>query len=63
MSDFHKELLDEIIREWTTNQLNNYITQLEYREIDLKEWIRHLKSIRKKRTKKAPLDTGTRSGI
>jgi hypothetical protein len=63
MNDFHQELLDEIIREWTTNQVNNYIIQLEKRAVDLKEWIRHLKTIRKRKTRKAPLDTGTRGGL
>lgn len=58
--NFHKELLDEIIKEWTTNQVNNYIAQLEEREKNLKQWIRHLKSIRKR---KKPLDNGVRGGI
>lgn len=61
--NFHKELLDEIIQEWTTGQVNNYIAQLEERAANLKQWIRHLKSIRKKMKRRLTPDNGVRGGI
>ena len=63
MSEFHKELLDEIIREWTNDQVNHYIAQLELRAVDLSEWIRHLKTVRRRRTRKMTPDNGVRGGL
>lgn len=63
MSEFHKELLDEIIREWTANQVDNYIMQLEERAIHLSEWIKHLKTIRRRKSRRLTPDNGLRGGM
>lgn len=63
MSDYHKELLDEILKDWTTEQLEVYITGLEERLTQLDNWVGHLKTIRKKKLRKRPVDTGTRGGL
>jgi hypothetical protein len=63
MSDFHKELLTELVKDWSLMQLNEYIIQLELRRADMDEWINHAKKLRRKRNKKPPVDTGGRSGL
>lgn len=63
MKNFHMETLSELISEWPTERLEEYITQLEQRQLDLGEWIRHLKTIRRKKMRKPALDTGTRGGM
>lgn len=63
MSDYHKELLDEILKDWTTEQLEVYITGLEERLTQLDNWVGHLKTIRKKKLRKRPVDTGVRGGL
>jgi hypothetical protein len=64
MNSYHKELLREIINEWTDNQLDSYIFRQEERLEDVKEAIRELKEIRRKRNKRTrkPVDTGVRGG-
>jgi hypothetical protein len=58
-----KELIDEIVETWTDEQLKNYITALDERVVKLSKFIKHLKYVHKKRKqRKPPLDTGTRSG-
>jgi hypothetical protein len=62
MKEFHKELLDSLIKDWTLEQIETYITELEEREVELTNWIRYLKTVRKKKARKPPLDTGDRGG-
>jgi hypothetical protein len=62
MNDFHKELLSEIIQTWNVEKIESYIVLLEQRSIDLNDWIKHLRTIRRKKTRKQPLDTGVRGG-
>ena len=61
MNDFHKELLSEIVRDWTIEQVEDYIALLEKRAVDLGEWIKHLRTIRRKKARKV-FDTGARDG-
>jgi hypothetical protein len=62
MSDFHKELLTELVKDWTLMQLNEYIIQLEHRRNEMDEWIHHAKILRRKKSRKTPVDTGGRGG-
>ena len=62
MSEYHKELLDGIVKDWTVKQIEDYITELENRVAGINEWIKHLRTIRKKKTRKTSPDTGIRSG-
>jgi hypothetical protein len=62
MKEFHKEMLDAITKDWNVQQIENYIAEVEERETLLGEWIKHLKTIRKKKIRKPPVDTGTRGG-
>ncbi len=63
MNEFHKEMLSEIIKDWTTEQLEIYIEGLEKREIELSDWIKHLRTIRRKKTRKPVYDNGPRGGL
>jgi len=63
MSDFHKELLTELVKDWTLMQLNEYIIQLEHRRNEMDEWIHHAKILRRKKSKKIVVDTGVRGGL
>jgi hypothetical protein len=58
---FKEEVLT-IVRDWTVEQLDAYILKLENRIKDAHELIRDLKSLRKKRLGKKPLDNGPRDG-
>jgi hypothetical protein len=62
MNEFHKEMLDTIIKDWDVVKVDTYISELEERGKLLKEWIRHLRVIRKKKVRTHPVDTGIRSG-
>lgn len=62
MNDFHKGMLGEIIQDWTVEQIDAYIVQLEQRVTDLRDWISHLKTIRKKKIRKPVYETGARDG-
>jgi hypothetical protein len=62
MKEFHKEMLDSLIKDWNWLQIDNYITELEETETELNGWIRYLKTVRKKKIRKPPVDTGTRGG-
>lgn len=62
MPDYHKELLSEILQEWSIAKVEGYILQLEQKRIEMEDWIKHVKSIRKKKVRKAPMDTGVRGG-
>ena len=63
MNEFHKEMLGEIIKDWNLAQIEIYIEGLEKREIELSEWIKHLKTIRKRKVRKPIYDNGPRGGI
>ena len=56
----YKDELLFIVKNWTRDQLETYIQQLEARVIVEKELISELKSVRRKVTKRKPLDTGNR---
>ncbi len=60
----HRELLLELIEQWSDVQLNNYIIELEARLLDVQSTIRELKQIQRKRSrrKKPVLETGARDG-
>jgi len=60
----HRELLLELIEQWSDVQLNNYIIELEARLLDVQSTIRELKQIQRKRSrrKKSVLETGARDG-
>lgn len=62
MSEYHKELLNGIVKDWTIEQIEDYIAQLEKRAEGLNDWIKHLKTIRKKKARKTSPDTGARDG-
>lgn len=62
MSDFHKELLSELTEDWNIQQLETYIYELQKRAVELNDWIKHVKTIRRKKVRKPPVDTGTRGG-
>ena len=61
---YHKELLNEIIANWTIEQMDNYISELMERRVELDKWIRHVQMVRRRRVRKEkkPLDTGDRHG-
>ena len=62
MDDFHKELLGSLVKDWNVGQLEFYITELEERIVLLNEWIAYLRILKRKMTRKQPLDTGVRGG-
>jgi hypothetical protein len=61
MSDFHKEMVEELVRGWTTIQITEYILKLEERIKDTQNMIRTLKTLRRKKNRKL-YDTGVRDG-
>lgn len=62
MSDFHKELVTDLFKDWSLVQLETYIHQLEQRRVELDDWIKHVKTIRRKRMRKTVFDNGVRGG-
>ena len=62
MSNFQRELLSEIIERWDNQEIDGYLLQLITRRSELEEWIKHVQAIKRKRTKKAPLENGPRDG-
>jgi uncharacterized small protein (DUF1192 family) len=62
MQEFHKEMLDTIIKDWDLTKVETYIAELEERRALLDQWIRHLKDTRRKKMRKPAFDTGDRSG-
>lgn len=62
MDDFHKALSSELIKDWSITQLEIYIHELERRASQLDEWIKHVKTLRKKKMRQPPVDTGVRGG-
>lgn len=63
MSNYHEELLLEIIHTWDDARLLLYIQQLEERMDHTKSLLVELRGILKKRTKKKNVkDTGIRDG-
>lgn len=60
MDDFHKQLLNSLIKDWTDEQISKYIEEKEEEIRRMEEWLRHLKWMRRK--KKVVKDTGTRHG-
>lgn len=62
MDELHKELLSELIKDWTIVQLDTYLNELEVRAVQLDRWIKHVKTIKRKRTRKPVYDTGVRGG-
>jgi len=63
MNDFHKDMLKDVIKDWSVEQVEDYINELEERASDLSEWIRLLKMIRRKKIRKPVYDNGPRGGI
>jgi hypothetical protein len=62
MSDLHKELLSELIKDWPLERIEEYIIQLEQRRVEMDDWIKHAKTIRIKKVRKPVYDTGVRGG-
>ena len=62
LKDFEREQLSEIIEEWTVEQIENYIARLDARMIQINDYIKFLRTIKKKKTPKKPLETGPRDG-
>jgi len=60
---YQKELLTDLIKDWTLQQLDDYIVQLHTKQVELNEWLKEVQAIRRKKTPKKPVDTGTRGGI
>jgi hypothetical protein len=63
MSDFHKELITEILQTWSVSQIEEYIDQLEERAVNLSDWIKHLKTIRRRKARRLTPDNGVRGGM
>jgi hypothetical protein len=61
MSQFHKDIVEELVRNWDVAQLSKYILELEERVDNTKEMIRDLKTLRRRRTRKS-LENGERGG-
>ena len=62
MAEFHKDLLNELIKDWDDTRLETYIHELEDRVKLLNEWIRHVRTVRRKRTRKSVFNNDTRGG-
>jgi hypothetical protein len=62
MSEYHKELMSEIVDQWTIELLQKYIFELENRREQLDSWLKQLRLIRRKKVRKSPVDTGARDG-
>ena len=62
MYDFHKDLLNELVKDWTVQQVDTYIAELEERVTMLHDWVKHVKIVRKKKMRKPVFDNGVRSG-
>jgi hypothetical protein len=62
VTNFHKDLLLEILIEWDNEKLSNYISLQEERLKHTHSLLRDLREIQRKRNKKKPLDTGARDG-
>jgi len=58
MNDFSKELVEP----WTAEQLDTYIKELEIRVDDTNKWIKYLKVLKRKKTRKLTPDNGARDG-
>jgi hypothetical protein len=57
----YREQLMEVVREWTKEQIDNYINRLEARVKETTQLIRDLRDIKKKMSKSTP-DNGDRGG-
>jgi hypothetical protein len=62
MSDYHKDLLLEIIDEWNDDELRAYVFLQEERLENTRRLVQSLKEIQRKRKKRKIVDTGDRSG-
>lgn len=59
MAEFHEEL----VKDWTVEQLEVYIGELKKRAVDLDNWIKYLKNLKKKKVRSKPVfDNGVRGG-
>jgi hypothetical protein len=62
MDEFHKELLIELVKDWTLVALDVYLAELQERARDMDDWIKLVKIIRRKKVRKPIYDTGVRGG-
>lgn len=63
MSEYYKQELVELVRNWPEDRLNMYIQELETRVKVTKELIQALRAIRKRTNRNKNLkDTGSRGG-
>lgn len=62
MNEFHKELLADLVKNWSMVELNLYLAELRDRAREMDKWIRVVEAIRKKQARKPPVDTGVRGG-
>lgn len=60
----HKELLTELVEDWTIENLDHYLLKLRAHAKNLDDWIRHVENLRRSKAKKLkqPVDTGARDG-
>jgi len=64
MSDYYKDELLHVTKDWSIDQIDQYISVLEKRITATSEHIRLLKEMRRKRLRKVNhKDTGSRGGI
>jgi hypothetical protein len=59
---FHKEILFEVVNEWTDAQLLNYIHELEDRMNHTKGLVKELKQLLRRRKRGTTFETGPRDG-
>jgi hypothetical protein len=59
---YHKELLTEILQDWTTDQIDQYILSLVVRKSELDDWIRTVQNVKRKRKSKSTPENGPRDG-
>lgn len=62
MSSFHEELLTDLIKDWSLEQINIYLVELRVKREDMDKWIRHVEAFRRKKMPKVSKDNGPRDG-
>lgn len=61
--NYHREILEEMMKEKSQEYLENYIKEMEDKIANMKDWLKWLKALHYKKTKaQKSLDTGSRDG-